>query len=355
AVGSAGARGKQVDARRRGLAGCSLSAAGRPDRRARRRRAERFQDSVPGLSQCRGRPGRYRRLAPQPGRRGAQCVPACAGRHAGPGRPAGRHLHHRGRRPTHCAGLAAAAEGQPGPAARLLPFPGIPWPQRRKPPGPLADGCRDRAGCRRARADRTPHCRHGATHRRALLDAVPPRDGVTVRMNARTPDFLTREHDPSDPSPWLALYLDRSTPLPDTVKEAWLADSSSASRQYLLPFLRPLARAFIILIQVAKTFLPRKWSHSKLLHRILAWGLEHFVSPEANWLILRHFHLGSQILAFIARNAPVPVTTTPLEPRCIADLKDEMFVRHDLNLFNFVINLNGAMRQAGTAMHAPAQ
>jgi len=169
------------------------------------------------------------------------------------------------------------------------------------------------------------------------------------------PEFLARGHDPADPDPWLALYLDRSTPLPDGVKKAWLADSSCGSRQYLLPFLRPLARLCIILIQVAKTFVPRHWSHSRLLHRILAWGLQRFVSPEANWLILRHFHLGSQILAFIAANAPARVSTTPLEPCAIADLKDELFVKHDLNLFNFVIRLNQAMREAGVEMHAPAQ
>ena len=167
------------------------------------------------------------------------------------------------------------------------------------------------------------------------------------------PEFLAKAHDPLDPSPWLALYLDRSTPLPDKVKKAWLTDSSSSSRQYLLPFLRPLARAFIVLIQVVKTFVPRRWSHSKLLHRILAWGLKRFVSPEANWLILRHFHLGAQILAFIAANSPVPVSTTPLEPREIDDLKDELFVKHDLNLFNFVIRLNTALREAGVEMHAP--
>jgi len=172
-------------------------------------------------------------------------------------------------------------------------------------------------------------------------------------MSDRTPEFLKQAHDPADPNPWLALYLDRSTPLPDAVKEAWLADSSCGSRQYLLPFLRPLARTFIILIQIVKTFLPRRWSHSKLLHRILAWGLEHFVSPEANWLILRHFHLGAQILSFIARNAPVQVSTTPLEPMRIVDLKDELFIKHDLNLFNFVIRLNGALREAGEEMHAP--
>ena len=169
----------------------------------------------------------------------------------------------------------------------------------------------------------------------------------------KEPEFLAREHDPADPSPWLALYLDRSTPLPDKVKKAWLTDSSCGSRQYLLPFLRPLARAFIILIQVIKTFLPRRWSHSQLLHRILAWGLKRFVSPEANWLILRHFHLGAQALAFIAANSPVPITTHPLEPLEIDDLKDELFVKHDLNLFNFVIRLNQALREAGVEMHAP--
>ena len=169
----------------------------------------------------------------------------------------------------------------------------------------------------------------------------------------KEPEFLAKGHDPADPSPWLALYLDRSTPLPDKVKKAWLTDSSCGSRQYLLPFLLPLARAFIILIQVIKTFLPRRWSHSRLLHRILAWGLKRFVSPEANWLILRHFHLGAQILAFIAANSPVRVATTPLEPMEIDDLKDELFVKHDLNLFNFVIRLNQALRDAGVEMHAP--
>lgn len=172
---------------------------------------------------------------------------------------------------------------------------------------------------------------------------------------ASPPDFLARGHDPADPSPWLATYLDRSTPLPDNVKSAWLEDSSSGSRQYLLPFLRPLARACIILIQVVKTFMPRRWQRSRLLHRILAWGLTRFVSPEANWLILRHFHLGSQILAFIARNSPVPITTTPLEPAAIDDLKDDLFVKHDINLFNFVIRLNQALRDANVEMHAPEQ
>ena len=71
------------------------------------------------------------------------------------------------------------------------------------------------------------------------------------------PDFETLAHDPDDPNPWLALYLDRSTPLGAHVKRAWLADSSSPSRQYLLPIVRPLARLTIILFQLLKIVMPR--------------------------------------------------------------------------------------------------
>ncbi|MBN9320755.1 MAG: hypothetical protein J0H24_01130, partial [Delftia acidovorans] len=72
----------------------------------------------------------------------------------------------------------------------------------------------------------------------------------------------------------------RSTPLPDKVKKAWLTDSSCGSRQYLLPFLRPLARTSIVLIQILKVLLPRNWAHSRLLHRLLAFSMNRFASPE---------------------------------------------------------------------------
>lgn len=167
---------------------------------------------------------------------------------------------------------------------------------------------------------------------------------MTTHHDPQLPEFLQQEFDPRDPNPWLALYLDRSTPLPDHVKSAWLTDSGSSSRQYLLPFVRPIARFFIVLIQILKSVLPRKWAASRLLHWILATGLKHFVTPEANWLVLRHFHLGSQILAFIAANAPVETETSPIEPLTLDDLKDELFLKHDLNLFNFVIRLNQNLR-----------
>jgi hypothetical protein len=158
-------------------------------------------------------------------------------------------------------------------------------------------------------------------------------------------DFEALEHDPRDPNPWLALYLDRSTPIDLSVKEAWLRESSSRCRQFVLPVVRPLARLTIILFQLVKIVLPDAVTSSRLLHRVLACGLHTFVRPQANWLILRHFHVGSEILDFIARNVPeTNVPLNPLRPKNLEDLRDDLFLKHDLNLFNFVINLNRALR-----------
>jgi hypothetical protein len=168
-------------------------------------------------------------------------------------------------------------------------------------------------------------------------------------------NFLSEESDPRDPNPWAALYLDRSVPIADQVKRAWLADSNRWSRQWLLPFLRPTARAMIVLIQIVKLALPRSWSASRTLHRLLAWGLKTWVAPEANWLILRHFHLGSQVLNFVSVNSQVVVETSPLTPHTIDDLRDDLFLKHDLNLFNFVIRLNKALRAADKELTFVAQ
>ena len=169
-------------------------------------------------------------------------------------------------------------------------------------------------------------------------------------------DFETIQHDPRDPNPWLALYLDQSTPVDPEVKKAWLTDSSSRCRQFVLPIVRPLARGTIVLFQLVKTVLPNAFTSSRLLHRLLAWGLHAFVSPNANWLILRHFHIGSEILDFIARNVPgTHVPLRPLRPANLAELRDDLFLKHDLNLFNFVINLSRELREQGREITPPAR
>lgn len=193
-----------------------------------------------------------------------------------------------------------------------------------------------------------------------MSDAAPGTKGPTIT-------HLFGTHDPADPDPWAALAMDRSLPFDQQAKAALLRDQRSHSRQFLLPFARPIARLSIVLIQILKALFPRFPHAPRLLHRLIGFGMQHFLSRDANWLILRHFHLGSQILKFIADNATPgfrPVLE-PMEPRLVADVRDNLFLKHDLNIFNFLIQLSHEMDLRGThltrrdvidfsAIHPPA-
>ena len=148
-----------------------------------------------------------------------------------------------------------------------------------------------------------------------------------------------------DVDPFRALEVDSSLPLAPEARADLVANLRTRSRQFLLPLLRPLARTTIVLLQLWRILVPRALTSSKLLHASIARGLGIFVRPDANRLVLRHFHLGSDILGFIADNAPVKIETSALRPRCLEDLRDDVFVRHDVNLFRFVIRLNEAMAE----------
>jgi hypothetical protein len=159
-----------------------------------------------------------------------------------------------------------------------------------------------------------------------------------------TPQIADLPHDKRDPHPFLAMWLDRSVPIDDEAKAAVLVGMNSRFRQFVLPFIRPLARGTILLLQVLKTVLPRT-AAPKLLHVLLYYGLKYCVKRQANWLILRHFHIGSELLAFIRSNVPgVDISADSLRPRSLTEVKDNLFLRHDLNLYNFVIELNAQLR-----------
>ncbi len=167
--------------------------------------------------------------------------------------------------------------------------------------------------------------------------------------------FLQKKHNSKDPDPWLALYLDRSLPIPDLVKAAFLKGQSSFTRRALLPLVRPVARLSIFGIKLLKLIVPKSWQSSALLHRSIYWGLKHFVTPEANYLILRHFHIGTEILRFIADNVSQLTieTTKPLRPQTLEDLLDDTFLIHDRNLYNFLIELNSKLREQGRELAPP--
>jgi hypothetical protein len=156
--------------------------------------------------------------------------------------------------------------------------------------------------------------------------------------------------DRSDPDPWLALSMDRSLPIAAEAKAALIRDQRSRSRQFLLPIVRPFARLWIIVAQLVHTVTPR-WPHApRFLHASIAFGMKHFLTPDANRLILRHFHLGAQILRFISDNATPGYhpQLEPMTPRRIDDVRANLFLNHDLNIYNFLIGLNAELDRRGT-------
>lgn len=153
-------------------------------------------------------------------------------------------------------------------------------------------------------------------------------------------------HNPRDPNPWVALYLDSSVPFHPHAKAAILIDSSSRSRQFILPLIRPFCRLTICLFKVLKTVLPNFFSSSWLLHHSIYHGLRWFVSPYANYLIMRHFHMASELLHFVAVNTRgVTITLNPLRPEKLHDLVHDVFLKHDLNIYNFIIEINRQLNE----------
>lgn len=168
--------------------------------------------------------------------------------------------------------------------------------------------------------------------------------------------FDPRRYDARDPDPWLALYLDHSLPIDPQAKRALLMGARSWSRRWLFPVSRPLVFLFFGLVKILRAISPRYPNLNGLLHKSIHWGLRIFGSPDCNTLILRHFHVGTELLAFMKANAGIDqalVKTIPLRPLTLRDLEDNVFLQHDLNVFNFIIELNLALRAAGREITPP--
>lgn len=169
-----------------------------------------------------------------------------------------------------------------------------------------------------------------------------------AQTGARPDPFDPASFDRLDPDPWLALYLDQSLPIDEAAKRALLMGNRSFSRAWLFPVLRPLFFAQLVFAKIVRWLSPHFPSLNGFLHSLIHWGLETFASPEANLLIVRHFHIGTEILAFIKANAgDVQVETVPLRPRTLKDLEANVFLQHDLNVYNFIIQLNASLRAQG--------
>lgn len=158
-------------------------------------------------------------------------------------------------------------------------------------------------------------------------------------------DFERLQFDPFNPNPWLALYLDHSLPIDEEAKTALLRGTASWSRRWFFNIARGPIFAFFLVVKLVRAISPHHPNLNGALHKLIHWGLRNFASRDANLLIMRHFHIGTEILAFIKANSGVDnIQTVPLRPRTLKDLEDNVFLQHDLNVYNFIIQLNIGLR-----------
>ena len=68
---------------------------------------------------------------------------------------------------------------------------------------------------------------------------------------------------------------------------------------------------------------------------------------------MRHFHIGSELLAFVAANAKgVKIELNPLRPHRLWDLANDVFLQHDLNIYNFIIEINRQLKEKDLELQA---
>lgn len=156
------------------------------------------------------------------------------------------------------------------------------------------------------------------------------------------------------PSLWETMAADPAVAVDPQALALVIADQRSRSRALLYPWIRPLSRLLVAVIVIARRLCPWPGSAHGLMDRMCLWFCRRLVSPVAVTLLIRHFIIESNMLAFIARNAPGGPRPEPsLRPVTIAGLGDGAVIEHDMNVYR-VLHAVGSARAPGGAAEAAA-
>lgn len=134
-----------------------------------------------------------------------------------------------------------------------------------------------------------------------------------------------------------AIRKDRSLPIADIAVQMWLKDLKGGLRWVVMPLLRVFYSGVLYLTWFLKRISPVQFSSHKNLQRLICWFCKYFVTPEANYLIVRHFWTESNILNFLVDNDPGVNKIKPVDlyPTKIKDMMSATFVDHDSELFRY--------------------
>ncbi len=141
------------------------------------------------------------------------------------------------------------------------------------------------------------------------------------------------------PGIWEALAGDPSFHFDRRALALLRTDQSRWSHRFLRPPARVVSRILVAMVVLLKRIVPLDWSNHDLLDRLGIWFMSRFVSAEGGELLLRHFILETNALAFIARNSGL--AEPDLRPTNLEGLGDNAVVVHDLNVYELLAGLEG--------------
>ncbi len=142
---------------------------------------------------------------------------------------------------------------------------------------------------------------------------------------------------------WSVILADPSLPFDPATLRMVVADQRRPSRRWLYPVLRPVSRLAVQLILVLKSVLRLRFTAHGTMDRLCVWFIRRFVSPTAGALLVRHFVIETNLLAFVARNRPdLGVPEVTLRPTGLGQLGNRAVIEHDLNVYAVLTALGAA-------------
>ncbi|HEX2405360.1 MAG TPA: hypothetical protein VHM29_11720, partial [Acidimicrobiia bacterium] len=145
--------------------------------------------------------------------------------------------------------------------------------------------------------------------------------------------------DSGGPGIWEALAGDPTFHFDRNALALLRRDQTRWSHRWVRPPARVLSRVVVAGIVLFKRVLPFEFSSHRFLDRLGIWFMTRFVSEEGGELLLRHFVIETNVLAFIARNSGLEEPM--LRPTGLDQLDDNAVIVHDLNLYQVLADLGG--------------
>lgn len=149
------------------------------------------------------------------------------------------------------------------------------------------------------------------------------------------------------PTIWDALRADPVLLVDKETLEVQIRDQQRWTRKYLLPLIRWGCLSTIFLVRVFRRLSPIQLQSQWILNVVSVFFAKRIISPESLQLLMRHFHVESNLINFVARNVGgsgiQEVQKKPLSPEDLGDVDGvNATLLHDANMFNFIVDLGHA-------------